>query len=64
MITALKIFYNLLTDYDFMFNCFYILFIIFALTIHHFFFVINLITDFLRIEYLKNVWKSVYKPKY
>ena len=51
-----------LQDIEFLYYIAYIAFIVFGLTVHPFFFVFHL-TDFLRIEHLKNVIKAVWKPK-
>ena len=59
IITILKTLAILLSDFEIVFNCIYIGFVIIGLTIHPFYFVFTL-TDFLRTEYLKNVVKAVY----
>jgi len=52
-----------LSDFEFLYYSGYIVFCIFGITFHPFFFSWGLLVDFLRIKFLKNVVKAVWIPR-
>ena len=61
--TLIKSVYACLMDFDFIFYTCYILFCVFGLIFHPFFFGWGLLVDFLRIKFLKNVVKAIWIPR-
>jgi len=61
--TLVKSISTCLMDFDFVFYSLYIVFCVFGLKFHPFFFSWGLLVDFLRIKILKNVIKAVWIPR-
>ena len=62
ILNIVKTAYAWLTDFDFAYYAAYIAFALLGLLLHPFFFVFHL-SDFLRIELLKNVIKAIWRPR-
>jgi len=61
--TLIKSIYSCLLDFEFVFYSLYIVFCVFGLKFHPFFFAWGLLVEFLRFKILKNVIKAVTIPR-